>query len=62
MTSHLGAIMRDELRKVLDARLSELGFDADEKGPELLEPKSKFQALTENLEKRLQKVEEQLKE
>ena len=38
VTSHLGAIMKDELRKLLDTRMAQLGFDADEKKTELLEP------------------------
>ena len=55
-------LIKNELKKLIDLHMSEVGFDADDKGPELLEPKSKFQALTLKLEKRLELVEEKLKE
>ena len=38
--SHLGAIVMDELKKLIDLHMSEVGFQVDEKRQELLEPVS----------------------
>ena len=50
MTSHLAAILKDELKKVIDLSLNELGFRTDDKKEDLLEPVSKFT-------KQLQKIQ-----
>ena len=65
VTSHLGVIMTVQLKKVIDARLGELGFLTDEKNLKQLEPKSKINALTQKLaemDKKQDNLQLQLKE
>ena len=38
---HMGAIMKDQIKLIIDFKLSDIGFIGDDKNPELLEPVSK---------------------
>ena len=49
VTSRVGALIKAELKQIIDVRMGELGFDADEGDADLLEPVSKLQEVTDKL-------------
>ena len=51
ITSHVAAILKDELKKVIDLSLNELGFRTDEEREDLPEPVSNLNRITKQLQK-----------
>ena len=60
VTSHLSAIMSFELKKVIDARLKELGLPTGEKMLEPIGPRSKFEALESNIKAHINEKQNEL--
>ena len=48
---HMGAIMKDQIKQMIDTKLSDVGFLGDDKNPDLLEPVSKTKNIMLKLEK-----------